>query len=202
MFNLAQYLLKHNANPNIQDNFKRTAFYYCIEKKLIDYAFSPKNRNLIDLVNLFLDHNAIYNIIYNDNILHRLADLNDYTTSQRILKHSNIEDQSVIDNLIDNQNSDRDTPACIAAKRMNIQLLRFLITNGADFTIRGSKERTPLEWALWYKNCEWPWNYDHIELMNSVIKLLQGITNANNPTLKEQHGIKTRADGIITTFGL
>lgn len=174
-----QYLLKYNANPNIQNNDGKTAFWHCMWNCLERFHckdwYSDSQREMFkNLIRLFLTHNADPNVSSSDGGLCLLADREYSDMVTEILKHSDIKA------FANSKDKDGYTPAIYAATMINIDFLHILANAGADFTIKDNHNETPLDCALACKG-----NYimelvRGTERIYAVIKFLQNTIDKSN----------------------
>jgi ankyrin repeat protein len=174
MLNFTRYLFDHNANPNIQNDYGKTAFFYCmwycLKRGYLLCIHTDTSVQVLDtLTNLFLDHHADPNISSRDeDFLCILGDRNYSETIQRIL---NLVD---IKKYMYNKDKEGSTPAHTAAGVLNIEFLRILAHAGADFNIKNSSGNTPLQSALTCKDfiVEWKSRIFSVEQADTVINFL------------------------------
>lgn len=154
MFNFIDYLLTHNATPNIQNNKGKTAFYTCMwnlmpnYKSYSDAYYSRESVELMDknLLNLFLDKQADPNVSSCDNYFIFIVANVDYATVEQVIKridlkkfmHARFYDEGL-------------TPIHDAAYAFNIQFLHDLYNAGADLNIKNLDGQTPLEFMLFWR---------------------------------------------------
>jgi len=178
MFNFTHYLLEHNASPNIQNNHGITAFFYCVwdclprsyDKHLISYenrlrkefkesmerdgqavkliedndATNDVTSETLDkLLHLFLAHNADPNVASCDGeFICALAEREYSETAQQIIARTDIKA------CMNNKDKHGHIPACSAAMMLNLEFLQVLANAGADFSMKDSSNKTPLDYAL------------------------------------------------------
>ncbi len=173
-----QYLLEHNANPNIQNKDGKTAFWHCMWNCLDRFNFSTFYSNsqkeiFKNLIQLFLKHNADPNASSHDGGLCLLAEREYSDMVKEILQHSDIKA------FMNSKDKGTCTPAHSAAALLNINFLHILADAGADFNIKDSGGNTPLKWAL---GCKGDFMEDicGTERTDAVISLLQNMTQTSN----------------------
>lgn len=179
VYTFTQYLLEHNANPNIQNDDGKTAFWHCMWNCLerfncSDWYKDTQKESFKNLIRLFLTHNADPNVSSSDGGLCLLADREYSDMVTEILKHSDIKA------FANSKDKDGYTPAIYAATMINIDFLHILANAGADFTIKDNHNETPLDCALACKG-----NYimelvRGTERIYAVIKFLQNTIDKSN----------------------
>jgi len=173
MFNFTQYLLEHKANPDLQNNEGKTAFFHCMcncLKRLpkVYNLYKPTSLKILsNLLYLFLDAKADPNVSSRNNDFMCILGDREYSEDvKQILQRTNIKD------LMNNKDHNGHTPACHAAWILNLDLLHFLDKVGADFNIQDTQGKTPLMHALECKN-GWMEHIFGTEQIDTVIKFLQ-----------------------------
>lgn len=179
VYAFTQYLLEHNANPNIQNNDGKTAFWHCMWNCLErfhckDYYKESQKEMFKSLIQLFLTHNADPNVSSSDGGLCLLADREYSDMVKEILQHSNVKA------FANKKDKDGYTPAHYAATMINIDLLHILGNAGADFTIKDNHNETPLDCA---SQCKGDYIMELVrgsERIYAVINFLQNTIDKSN----------------------
>jgi len=169
------YLLQHNANPNIQNNDGDTAFRWCMHRlDLCSNKYSEDTTLTRNVVNLFLQAHADPTVSSGNNAcIFLLAERTYSETTEQILKHMDIK------NCMNIKDKYGDTPAHIATRCFNVQFLHMLTDAGADFNIKNAHGKTGLELALESKKDYVNGMIYGTERIKATIELLQRVTNTN-----------------------
>ncbi len=162
------YLLEHGAKPNEQDNKGRTAFWYCMLALPMELSsndvFTKKEKQ--KLVSHFIKHGANPNVSSCDNdFIHILASRQYSESIKQIIALADIK------TYINHKDKAGNTPIHEAALHTNLEFLRMLSDNGADFNITNDEGKTPLEYGMPLK---------YVVNNEDVIEFLKSVTQTSN----------------------